>query len=75
MGWNYRIVKTTNRGESCFQIHEVYYSPNGRPKMMSKEPVGPMGTSLKELLGDFEYMRQALDRPVFVPPKKWLAGS
>ena len=32
MSWNYRVIKTLERGEQpYYAIHEVYYSKKGKP--------------------------------------------
>jgi len=66
--WNYRVVKKTNTGydnlEEYYGIHEVYYSEEGVPEMVTVEPVGPAGDTLEELKQDLAYMLEALKKPV-----------
>ena len=62
--WNYRIVKKTYYGEPLFGIHEVYYSEDGKPEMVTVDPVGPAGDTFEELLSDVEFMVAALTKPV-----------
>ena len=64
MTWNYRVVKKTYEGETLFGIHEVYYDSDGKPDMVTVEPVGIVGDDLTELQREFVYYLRALLRPV-----------
>jgi len=56
MSWNYRVIRHRRRktkkldGETWYAVHEVYYDKKLRPYMVSKEPDGPQGDSVKEIL-------------------------
>lgn len=64
-GWNYRIAFKVYGEEKMYGIYEVYYDEEtGRPSSSSVENMRPLGSSLEELKGDFEYMKLAFDKPV-----------
>lgn len=61
-GWNYRIIRKTRRipgsqrtdGKSIlirlYDIHEVYYGKNGKPRSWTRGPISPSGhESAKDL--------------------------
>lgn len=68
MTWNYRVVKKSNTGydnlDEYYGIHEVYYDDDGKPEMVTVDPVGAAGDTLEELKHDLAYMIAALDMPV-----------
>ena len=64
MNWNYRIVRHRHSEEEWFAIHEVYYEADGKPKLVSKEPVAPQGGDVEELLKDMERQKAACKLPV-----------
>ena len=61
MTWNYRVLK---HGDQEFAIHEVYYHPDGNPRMCSERAISPYGETLTELNNDLAHMTDALDQPV-----------
>lgn len=64
MTWNYRVIKHVDTSETLYSIHEVYYDENGKPKMVSNEPVSVIGETPQELLKDLERQKEALMLPV-----------
>ena len=65
MNWNYRIVRHRYKNEEdWFAIHEVYYEADGKPKLVSKEPIAPQGGDVEELLKDMERQKEACKLPV-----------
>jgi len=64
MTWNYRVVKKTYTGDTLFGIHEVYYDDDGKPEMVTVDPVGIVGDDMNELRREYVYYLRALLRPV-----------
>ena len=60
--WNYRVIKTTKFGVS-YGIYEVYYT-KGKPTSWSAEPIYPIGETFMDLIEDFNYMKEALLKPI-----------
>ena len=60
MTWNYRIIKK----DVDYSIHEVYYTEDGKPEMVTVEPIAPYGETYIEFLGDFGYYLDAITKPV-----------
>ncbi len=68
MTWSYRVVRKIETGYDnlgeYYGIHEVYYDDDGKPEMVTVDPIGPAGDTLKELKCDLAYMLDALKKPV-----------
>ncbi len=64
MTWNYRVVRKTDEAEPLYGIHEVYYDSDGKPEMVTVEPVAIVGDSLLELQEEFVHYLRALLKPV-----------
>ena len=64
MSWNYRVMKKRIDGEDVFEIHEVYYHPDGRIHTWSEDPVIPYRETPEELKQDILMQSGALERPV-----------
>ena len=64
MSWNYRVMKKKIRGEDVFEIHEVYYHPNGGIKAWTENPIIPYGETMEELREDILMQSRALEKPV-----------
>ncbi len=68
MTWNYRVVRKTETGYDklgeYYGIHEVYYDDDGKPEMVTVEPVGIVGDDLLELQEEFVHYLRALLKPV-----------
>lgn len=68
MSWNYRIVRRVHKiGDAeqiAYGIYEAYYNQAGNPDGITENPVDPYGEDLTELIGSFELMKKAFDKPV-----------
>lgn len=64
MHWNYRVIRSHCAGDYVYQIHEVYYSPDGAPGSWTENPIAPLGETPLELRSELEHMLRALDKPV-----------
>jgi hypothetical protein len=62
--WNYRVLQKRGDGEVFYQIHEVYYDEEGRPRAATVDPPGVHGDSLEDLEWSLEQMKLALTKPV-----------
>lgn len=68
MSWNYRVMRHfDNAGNETYGIHEVYYTPEGKPNMYSVEAVAPYGETLAELQEEVRRFAEALEKPVLKP--------
>ncbi len=56
MTWNYRAVEKQFKGESYYEIHEVFYDDKGNIENMSIDPDIPVGDTLDELKKSLEMM-------------------
>lgn len=67
MSWNYRVIKTkkswNDYTEDHYQVHEVYYKPDGSIDTWSVEPCAPFGESLAELDSDINMFIRATVLP------------
>ena len=61
MSWNYRVM--TLDGGKSYEIHEVYYNEDGKPRAYTMNAVKPFGEDLRELRQDLMWMMKALDMP------------
>jgi hypothetical protein len=50
-------------GGKSYEIHEVYYDEDGKPKMYTMNASRPFGESTRELRQDLMWMMKALDMP------------
>ena len=57
---------TVNRGES-YEIHEVYYDEDGKPRAYTMNSVKPFGEDIRELRQDLMWMLASLEKPVLTP--------
>jgi len=64
MTWNYRIVRHHTSDSNWLAIHEVYYEEDGKPKMVSVNPVAPHGDSFDDLVKDLEMQKAACKLPI-----------
>lgn len=64
--WNYRVLKKTcaYSGELTYQIHEVYYHPDGSIDCWNHKPVEPLGISEASLRNDIQSFLSAFRQPV-----------
>jgi len=63
MHWNYRIIRK-NKEHTFYEIHEVYYDPNGNIQGMTENPIIPTGETLDELKKDFSKQFDAFKHPI-----------
>lgn len=71
MSWEYRVCLTENAGyldpddQYSYSIQAVHYWGRDDTKiyLTSETPRGPYGSSLEELTGDLELMRNAFNKP------------
>ncbi|MDC1299899.1 hypothetical protein N8Z24_00170 [bacterium] len=81
--WNYRIVKKVEDGKwAHYSIHEVHYDDNGKPEMVSVDPI-PFeeiehineitdDEAVQNIIKSMERALKTLKKyPVFVPPEEW----
>jgi hypothetical protein len=61
--WNYRVIKKNNHGQTTFQIHEVFYRPDGQIDSWASEPIEPLGTSEAQLRKDIYSFLAAFQLP------------
>ena len=66
--WNYRVLKKNcpETGDVIYQIHEVYYHPDGSIDCWNHTPVEPLGTSINHLRNDIRSFMAAFRLPVLV---------
>ena len=64
MSWNYRVMRRTERDETIFAIHEVYYEKDGAIKAWSADPVHPQGETFGELTEDIAMYQRAFTKRV-----------
>ena len=57
---DYRIVEE----DGFFSIRVVFYDENGQIESHEEEDSCPIGSSLDDLIDDFELMAEALTKPV-----------
>lgn len=75
--WNNRIIRHKHPAGDYLAVHEVFYV-NGKPDMVTKNPIDITGATLKELMGCLEYIYRdchkskgdILDYESFGKPKK-----
>ena len=64
MSWNYRIIQKNVDEFVSFEVHEVYYRPDGSIEGWSENPVIPYGETPEELKKDLTKMLQAFEKPI-----------
>jgi len=69
MTWNHRIVrkfyKHVHRDDTMlFQIHEVFYNPDGSVMSITEEPTRIMEESVEDLQKTLERLQECLKHPV-----------
>ena len=64
--WNYRVLKKTDSysQETTYQIHEVYYHPDGSIDCWNHTPVEPLGVSEPGLRNDIQSFLAAFRQPI-----------
>lgn len=66
MTWNYRILRKYDKESdtSTYQVHEVYYSVDGKIEGWTESAVLPMGETLPELREDIRFFTKAFQKPI-----------
>ena len=64
MRWNYRIVRKAFKEHVAYQVHEVYYNPDGTIKGWTENPINPAGETPEELKQDFSRQLLAFESPI-----------
>ncbi len=70
MGWNYRIVKRTEKwpggpDEVMFYVHEAYYDKvDGKPDSITTDPIVIYGDDIESLQWTVDQIQKALQQPV-----------
>jgi hypothetical protein len=70
--WNQRVIckKDKKSKRTSYQIHEVYYSKNGKIKGWTESPVYPYADIRKELINELKNFQNALKYPILVEKTK-----
>ncbi len=64
MSWNYRIIRRNFKGHVSYQVHEVYYRPDGTVEGWTENPINPVGETPEELKQDFSRQLLAFESPI-----------
>lgn len=64
MSWNYRIIRRQFNGRVSYQVHEVYYRPDGTIEGWTENPINPAGETPEELKQDFSRQLLAFESPI-----------
>lgn len=64
MSWNHRVIRKTFGDETYFQIHEVYYDDQGKPKVCTVDSVAAMGETPEILRSELIMMLAAYEKPI-----------
>ena len=67
MSWNYRLVRTQypeSASGSLIGIHEVYYDADGRPIMVTTDPITVIGDTPEEVRQVYDMMAEAFLMPI-----------
>lgn len=64
--WNYRVIRKAcpRTGTVTYQVHEVYYTEDGRIDCWTQQPVEPLGTTEAQLRNDVHAFLAAFRQPV-----------
>jgi uncharacterized membrane protein YccC len=73
--WNYRVIrKNCQRTDTVtYQVHEVYYTEDGRIDCWTQQPVEPLGTSEAQLRNDVHAFLAAFRQPIL--EEKFVLGQ
>lgn len=65
MSWNYRLMATPDGNEGMwFEIHEVYYDEEGKPKNYTTIPAEISGNNIDDIMFSLNAMKEAVNRPI-----------
>ncbi|GEN82875.1 hypothetical protein SLU01_11870 [Sporosarcina luteola] len=62
--WNYRVLKGKQNGSDCYEIHEVYYDEDGKPRAWAESHNVLIDDGLDELKETYDYIQNAFKMPV-----------
>lgn len=62
--WNHRLIATEHKGETYYQIHEVYYDKDGVPNGYTSNPISVSGESIEDIRWVLDKMKECLNKPV-----------
>lgn len=64
MGWHYQVVRTVDRGEESFAIHEAYpdIREDGEPLPITENAITPYGETIEDLRWSLRAMLEDIDR-------------
>jgi hypothetical protein len=64
MSWNYRIIKTKDGEDNFYQIHEVYYSEDGKINGYTSKGATVGGSNIAEVKWVLMEMLSCLERDI-----------
>lgn len=64
MGWNHRILAHKYDDEILFQIHEVYYDDEGKPRGYTENGIPVMSESIKGITWTLNKMLACRKKPI-----------
>ena len=64
MTWNYRVFAIDYGEEVEYGIYEVYYDNKDNPIARTENPIGCVGSDMRDLAYSFKYMSLAFTKPV-----------
>lgn len=72
--WNYRMTVQKVDGEEVWDIRELHYDAEDRVIGWTADPVGPHGSSWRELREDLLRMSKVVGKPAFdLDTRRWRA--
>lgn len=63
--WNYRMTVQTIYGEEVWEVRELYYNASDEVLGWTAEPVGPSGSTWRELREDMKRMADVVGKPAY----------
>lgn len=65
MSWNHRLmVQPDGSGGMWFEIHEVYYSEEGKPGSYVTTPSDISGGDIDDIMFSLNAMKDAINKPI-----------
>ncbi len=64
MSWNYRVIKTKDGEDDFYQIHEVYYSEDGKINGYTSKGATVGGSNIAEVKWVLMEMLSCLERDI-----------
>ena len=66
MSWNYRVIKTKDGEDNFYQIHEVYYSEDGKINGYTSKGATVGGSNIAEVKWVLMEMLSCLERDIIM---------